>query len=515
MVVLVGMIGCEAARAGDVPAARAVPNWYGRSLVKAYVGRPQAPKPVAGTPPPQHPYMAAHGANNMHGDSYASGTYAASGPLGKNPTVTSAAYAPLGGLCAALTFDARGRIVTVCGGFSAFNLRVLDPRTLGEYTSLKLPPRASTWQAALTFDLQKIFTDTSGGAYFFLDNRDRIVLVDAHQTLRIIGIHETEQGLKLVDEASYPLAGYLSQRDCFSFPHHLFPRGRCDAVTAVLPDWDGYYWWVSRYGIVGTVDPATGTVRTIQLDGEEIQNSFAVAAGGVYIVSDYAMYGFRRGSDGTPRVKWREAYTRAAAARPGQINLGSGTSPTLIGDDLVVIADGADPTDVLFINRTPDFTAHRTLCKVPVFEKGHSATDNSLIGFGNSVIVENNYGYRNFTSLLFGKATVGGIARVDISEDRSHCRTIWVSHERAPSCVPKLSRRNGLVYVYTKDPQPWGVDAWYFTAIDFETGRTVYKVLTGTGWGYDNLWAPITIGPDGTGYSGVFNGLVAVRDEAP
>ncbi|WP_408992859.1 hypothetical protein [Streptomyces sp. 1268] len=29
---------------------------------------------------------------------------------------------------------------------------------------------------------------------------------------------------------------------------------------------------------------------------------------------------------------------------------------------------------------------------------------------------------------------------------------------------------------------------------------------------YDNNGAPITIGPDGTAYAGVFNGIVAVRD---
>ena len=75
-----------------------------------------------------------------------------------------------------------------------------------------------------------------------------------------------------------------------------------------------------------------------------------------------------------------------------------------------------------------------------------------------------------------------------------------------------MSTESGLVYLYTKDPQPWLVDAWYFTALDFRTGKTVFKVLTGTGWGYDNHWAPITLGPDGTAYVGVLNGIVAVRD---
>ena len=55
-------------------------------------------------------------------------------------------------------------------------------------------------------------------------------------------------------------------------------------------------------------------------------------------------------------------------------------------------------------------------------------------------------------------------------------------------------------------------DAYYFTAIDFKTGKTVYRVLTGTGVRYDNNWAAISLAPDGTAYVGVLNGLVRVRD---
>ncbi len=87
------------------------------------------------------------------------------------------------------------------------------------------------------------------------------------------------------------------------------------------------------------------------------------------------------------------------------------------------------------------------------------------------------------------------------------------SGERSPSVVPELSTGNGLIHLYTKDPHSLDVDAWYLTAVDFRTGRTRWKQLVGTGVGYDNNWAPITVGPDGTAYIGVFNGLAAVRDE--
>jgi hypothetical protein len=89
------------------------------------------------------------------------------------------------------------------------------------------------------------------------------------------------------------------------------------------------------------------------------------------------------------------------------------------------------------------------------------------------------------------------------------CRTAWTSNERAPSVVPKLSLSNGLVYTYTRPPRSDGIDAWYLTTLDFRTGRTVYRRLAGTGFGFNNNYAPVTLGPDGTAYVGVLGGVVA------
>lgn len=85
---------------------------------------------------------------------------------------------------------------------------------------------------------------------------------------------------------------------------------------------------MTRLGRVGTVDPATGALRVIRLDGEEIQNSFSVAEDGVSIVTDHALYSFRADADGAPRVQWREAYDRGTGTKPGSVNQGSGTTPT-------------------------------------------------------------------------------------------------------------------------------------------------------------------------------------------
>jgi len=80
--------------------------------------------------------------------------------------------------------------------------------------------------------------------------------------------------------------------------------------------------------------------------------------------------------------------------------------------------------------------------------------------------------------------------------------------------VPKLSLRTGLVYLYTKPADPKGKsDPWYWTALDFRTGKLVYKVRSGVGfYNYNNNYAGIILGPDGTAYLGALGGPIALRD---
>jgi hypothetical protein len=490
-----------------------IPRWWGACTVPDFVGAAAEARPLEDPGVPQHPFMADSVSGTMHADAFSSGAHRGPGPLGIDPVVASSARGLVGGECATVVFDSRGRLVTVCGDFEAFTLLLLDPVTLEELASYRLPPRPSTKEALHKRDLQIITTDTSGGAYFYLDEQGRVVLATSDRKILRIAIRDRDSGPAFEVEDSWDLAAHVPA-DCWT-PENKNPQGPCDAVTAVLPDWQGRLWWVTRLGTVGTLDPETGDIRTTRLEGG-IQNSFSVARDLVVVVSNEALYGLTADQEtGEPVVAWREAYERGKGPKPGAIDLGSGTTPTLFGPDqeYVAIADNADPRiNVLVFRRQEGEPGVTLVCKEPVFEKNRSATDNSLIGFGRSVIVENNYGYKNFLSLLFGKASAGGLARIDIDEDEKGCRTAWTSSERSPSTVPKLSTESGLVYLYTKDPQPWLVDAWYLTALDFGTGKTVFKVLTGTGWGYDNHWAPITLGPDGTAYVGVLNGIVAVRD---
>jgi len=347
------------------------------------------------------------------------------------------------------------------------------------------------------------------------------VLADSRQRILRIAHRQRANGRwELYLDGEWDLSAHVPH-DCMS-PAHWFPKGECDPMTAVMPDSDGYIWWVTRRGRIGTLDPRSGAVTQIRLAGEEIQNGFSVDREAVYIVSDHALYALARDAENRPRVLWREPYDRGSGRKLGSIDQGSGTTPTLFGKRYITITDNADPrVHLLVYRRRPAYTGKRLLCKLPLFEPGASATDNSMIAYGRSIILENNHGYRNAIQQTDFDHIAGGIVRVDLREDESGCDVIWRSPEKAPSNVPKLSAATGLAFFYTFAPSPAARSAsargarhitWYLTALDFRTGRTVYKIRTGSGRGFDNNWAPITLGPDGTAYVGTLDGIVAIRD---
>jgi hypothetical protein len=474
------------AGAGGAAAVPPVPIPEGITTAPTFVGSPATPNPVAAPEPPQHPFMAPNGKSEIHVDAYQSDTNVWSGPLGHNMTRLSSLQAAN---CASHTFDSVGRLVTICVGLEGPRLAMFDPDTLELLAAFPLPPRNPSGGDP--------FSDFSGGGYFYLDDQDRAVIPTNNRQIWVV--RETSgPGFEL--ERAYDLSSAIAPDD---------------KLFSALPDWDGRIWFASGDGVVGTVDRFTGAAK-VHRTGENMGNSFAVdETGGVFIVTDAALYRFDARGDGQPRVNWRVVYPNIHVVKPGQTQAGSGTTPTLMGEDYVAITDNADPMNVVVYRRTRRPLKNRQVCSVPVFEQGAGATDNSLIGTDTAIVVENNFGYSGPTATQNGASVPGGVERVDLNADGSGCHKVWHSNERAPSVVPKLSRGNGLVYLYTKDPQPDGSDTWYLTAVDFRTGGTVYKRLAGEGLGYNNHYAPITIAEDASIYVGVLGGLVRLRDGSP
>ena len=153
---------------------------------------------------------------------------------------------------------------------------------------------------------------------------------------------------------------------------------------------------------------------------EQIQNSFSVGRDGIFLLSNVALYKLRF-NEKTKKIeldpKWAPTYAEGDLiydndhkVKPGHLNDGSGTTPTLVGDDHVVIVDNA-PNHLHLM--AYDQKNGALVSKVPIFEPGKGAVENSVVAYGKNLIVGNTYGYVDpFAENL----TPGGIARIDFDE---------------------------------------------------------------------------------------------------
>jgi hypothetical protein len=482
LLVLTVVVGVGVGAVLVIPDGRLpIPPGGGLLVTPSFEGEAATPKPIS-LEIAQHPQLATNGTSSMHVDGWATDAYAGPGPLGNDVEVDSAWY----GIkeCATLAFDSEGRIVGLCGSVTGPVLHVLDPDSMEPVDTLELPGRTGN-------NGKRPWEDLCGGAYFYLDRDDRAFVGTTRRTIVVVDT------VDLTYERTIDLTGVVPEDDC---------------LVALMPDWDGLgTWWVSQDGRVGHADES-GESTVLDLD-EEIANSLAVDAEGLFVVTVEALYKLAVG-DGSPEMLWRTAYDKGTQHKPGQLSAGSGTTPTVLPSGLVAITDNAEPRmHVQFY----DAGSGSLVCEAPVFSAAESATDNSLVAVGEaSVVVENNYGYDSPLTTTLGRATPGGLARVDAvpagGTGGRECQVAWTSEEIAPTSVAKVSLANGLVYAYTTRSSHWGVQAWYVTAIDAATGETAFSVRTGTGSMFNNHYSAVTLAPDGSLYVATLAGMVRLRD---
>lgn len=461
--------------------------------VPEFIGAPATANPVLEQSQRfQHPFLAPAGLNSMHNDAAQSDSYPWAGPLGMQPEVSTLQFHRLLGSCVAQTFNTDGQMIGTCVTPFGVVLVARDPQTL-EILARQVITR---WLP--------IGEKFSGGVYFHLDSQDRVLLATNDMAIQLWELIQQGDRYQWSLQQGIPLADLLDSADVR--PHRIID---------VMPDWKGNYWFITRAGVVGVVSADGGEGAAISLgindQPEGIDNALAVGEKGVFVVSSHAMYSFRRGDEGELIKQWRQAYDRGSAAKKGTMGFGSGTTPTLMGEDYVAITDNADGQVNVMIYDQGD---GRVICKHGIFPADRGTTENSLAAVGRSLIAENNFGYSGPRNVPTSEP---GLARVDILADGSGCETVWENLKiTSPSAVPKVSEANGLIYLYTRDESnPADLHAWYFTAVDFQTGELVYKLLTGTGWLFNNHYGSISIGPDGAAYVGIMGGLVKIKDREP
>jgi hypothetical protein len=273
---------------------------------------------------------------------------------------------------------------------------------------------------------------------------------------------------------------------------------------------------------------------------EQIQNSFSVGPDGVYMATNVALYKLyfdektqqiELDPKWAPNYKLGElVYDNDRNVKPGHLNNGTGTTPTLIDDRFVAIVDNAPSQVNLNVFRQED---GRLVSKLPLFEPGAGAVENSVVAYGDSLLVGNTYGY---VDPFIENETAGGIMRFDYDHDKGTYVKVegWpaTGHFDAKTATPKLSTANGLFYAYQRDMEQEGRHDWQLTAVDFRTGLRVYSLkpsftnedfddnvsslVVGSTLGeedygkkvFNNIWGTFSFGPQNSVYLGVYRGYI-------
>lgn len=479
----------------DYPELLSWPSTPEKLGLPRFVGVEATPNPLPPIMIPPNDFLAEQGRNSLHGDNYNSDTLNYDAPLGRDPVVTSRQLGLLAATCPTVVFDSHGNVVTICIGIARVRLFLMDPHSLEVLAEQELPLRA--WVAAGR--PEDITTDSSGGGYFHVDQFGRALVGVSNQRIQrweALEVKKKRWEWHLVDD--YDLRPILDNPDA--------------PLQDAIPDYAGRLWFTTQPGIIGYIDENTGDTRTFEL-GEFLQNGFAIDVdGAIYAVTVDALYRLGVEADGSIAVAWRKPYLNDGG-QGGLLSTGSGTTPTLFGEesDLVAIADNSAGRINLNVYRRHD---GEQICQFPMFDEGASATENSPIGYGDSLVLENNAGYPG----PFGDPlqTVAGLTRIQVRGDRSGCDLVWHSEEFRAQTTPRLSTATGLIYTYSvkEGRRLFGIpfNGWYFGALDWETGERAYEVWVGNGSFWNNVLDPVTLGPDGTAYVGTKNGLMSIRD---
>ncbi len=460
--------------------------------------------------PDSNPSVADSGASSMHGDTVSSDTTPKPGPGMEN---LKSRYTQMFGACSTVLIRSDGRPMLLCTAWLGRDptIRILDRNSSAPLARLQLPSGSLL-----------------GGVYAYLDNEDRLVMVDGDQNLIRIKAGFVNKplisGWELSIDESVPLALAVTE--------HCGGSG-CDAVVSISPDGDGAVWFATREGVVGIYHPGSGVIDHIVLgEDEAIHNSFSTTNDGrAAIATDHALYLLNKDDLGRPTIRWRKDYDRGSARKPGQLSYGTGATPTFFGptngSDFVTITDNADEQmSLLVFDADVDAPADggnggELVCQLGVFEKDASGTENSAIAFGNSIYVASTYGYP-YPAVPEGAGPAvpesadfsGGMARVDVRQDRSGCDLVWQNDLRS-SAVPKMSVADELIYtIERRSPSLIDIegafDTYHFTVIDSHSGEVLSQIQVGGTLAHDTLQMAGNVGTDGVYWQGTLGGILRI-----
>lgn len=309
-----------------------------------------------------------------------------------------------------------------------------------------------------------------GGVYAYLDNENRVVMIDgSNHLLRITHAKDGPLGRwKLTVTESTDLSSVI-------------PSG--DSSIGLVPDYAGNVWFATGNGVVGVVKLGGG-VASLQLPaGEQVANSISSAPSGrVAVATTFALYELNLDGAGNPQILWRAAYDRGPGRKPGQLSWGTGSTPVYFGPttgaDYLTIVDNASPQVHALVYQSG---TGQLICEQTVLTEGGPGSENAPIGIGNSVFVTSTYGYP-YPTVPAGAPPampptapfVGGMTRVDV--DNPGCHTVWENKVRS-AALPHLSIADSLIYTITRigADKTTPLDLFAYAVVDPNSGGLLLR----------------------------------------
>jgi len=370
-----------------------------------------------------------------------------------------------------------------------------------------------------SYDL--VVSSELGGIYTYLDNNNSVVAIDGSRTLKFIqGVYSQEEySLSLTKEVD--LSPYINEGD---------------SAAGLVPDWQGNTWYATVEGYVGFINAETEKGDVLKLNkfnqsSESVKNTISSCPEGVVVATTYGIY-FLKIVDELISLVWYKPYDIGVGRKPGMLSWGTGTSPTFFGPDkgyeYVTIVDnhyGDDPEgdgnySNLCVYRTSDGLEYpKQPINTSAKGEGNSASEASVVAFGNSLFVTNTYGYDYPSSIVDPKDSipksadfVGGLMRFDF--DGENLLQKWVKSDLFVASVPRLAVNENKLYTFSlgklTNPTKDGNNL-YYSVLDSETGDLIvnmrYSSLVG------NLKQPmgmVIVIYNNAVYQGTINGIIKV-----
>ncbi len=353
-----------------------------------------------------------------------------------------------------------------------------------------------------------------GGGYFFLNSDDNAVVVN-NSHLACFPTANVEK-----QESVYSLDPIWTSDDLVQL---ITNSVEGNSLYIGMPVWGApnYYWvllagsydidtstlnsntYIAVIQIVPDSSQANGCqtsfVDSMELTNQWNNNTLAVTDQGVFFVTNACdqtgactsgylhSIGFDA-STGKVKSNWASTYKNSGFLKPGQKNIGSGTTPTLFsgedGTGYVAITDNAYPkVNVVIYQRDTG----KLVSETPVLPKMRGCDEASLIGVNGRVVVENNFGHTVDTPQSQYIANEPGMDLIQVKSGGAS-EVVWENKHFSVFGMSMLARESGVIFANIGD---WNVadsstkGALYsISAIDSWDGREIWRIPLGQGRHY-------------------------------